>query len=271
MRYKISTREMTFAINFALKAGKLARENFGFHTNTEWKGDETPVTKTDLTINTNFIQAIKKEFPGANILGEETGFMDNGSQITWVIDPIDGTGPFSQGIPLFTSCISMLEDGVPVLGIMYDPILDRLFYGQKGHGAFMNDTPIAASQATTLDRQFVHIDSLKTGNRWLLPLRQLLLEQGCTPLALNATQYGASLVCAGKLVGTVYSASCAWDAAAAYAIGTEAGCIVTDLYGNDQRYDQDTQGFIIASNADIHKRLVQLVAQCKEIEKENTK
>jgi len=201
-----------------------------------------------------------KHFKGYSVLGEEASKPLKQAEWTWIIDPVDGTGPFVQGMPLFTCCISLLRDGIPQLGVIYDPMLDRVFYAQKGHGAYMNDSKIAVSQAQTLDRQYVHLDSLKTGNRHLLPLRQRLLEAGCVPLLINAIQYGVALTCAGRATGVVFSMPTFWDAAAGYAIATEAGATMTDLHGNQQRYDEPIQGFIMA-NPVIHRQLVDMVAE----------
>lgn len=259
--YKIDTPEMNFARDFVLEAGKLIRSTFGLNTKADWKQNETPITAVDIELNKRFIAEVNRKFKGYSVLGEEESKPLSGVEWTWVIDPVDGTGPFVQGLPLSTCCVSLLQHGIPMLGVIYDPMLDRLFYAQKGQGAFMNDQAIRISSASTLDRQFVHLDSLKTGDRRLLPIRQKLLEKGCTPMLINAIQYGTALTCAGQAAGVVFSLPSFWDAAAAYCIGTEAGATVTDLYGNAQRYDEPIKGFILASPV-IHAQLVEMVAQC---------
>jgi fructose-1,6-bisphosphatase/inositol monophosphatase family enzyme len=256
----IDTPEMRFALQFAKKAGILMRSRFSLDVTADWKDNETPLTVTDTEINNDFITAVTEAFPGYSILGEEASKPLEGAEWAWVIDPIDGTGPFVQGMPLFTCCLALLRDGTPELGVIYDPMLDRVFYAQKGRGAYMNGDKIHVSDADTLNRTFVHMDSMRTGDRRLLPLRQDLLEQGCVPLLINAIQYGSALTCAGRGAGVVFSLPSFWDAAPSYTIAIEAGAVMTDLYGNQQRYDQPTKGFIMANPA-IHKQLLQMVAK----------
>ena len=259
--YQIDTPEMQFAIGFALQAGKLMRDKFTFDVVTEWKNDNTPITEADKMINEQFIEQVARQFPGYSILGEEASKPVKDAEWAWVIDPIDGTGPFVQGMPLSTCCISLLHNGIPELGVIYDPILDRLFYAQKGRGAFMNELKITVSTATSLERGFVYLDTLRTGDRRLLPLRQTILEAGATPQMINAIQYCVALTCAGRAAGVVFTLKSNWDAAAGYAIGTEAGALVTDLQGKPQRYDQPTNGFILAAPA-IHEQLLAMVEDC---------
>ena len=259
--YKIDTPEMRFAIQFVLAAGKTIRDAFTFDVTVDWKHNDTPITQADIAINARFIAEASKQFKGYSILGEEASQPLPGAEWAWVIDPIDGTGPLIQGIPLSTCCVSLLHNGIPELGVIYDPMLDRLFYAQKGHGAFMNGQKISLSPATSFDRSFVHMDSLKTGNRKLMPLREKLIEKGSVPMLINAIQYGAALVCAGRGAGVVFSLPNFWDVAAPYIIGVEAGGVATDLYGNQQRYDEPIKGFILA-NPTLHKELVGMVADC---------
>lgn len=254
---------MDFATSFAKEAGYLAKEKFKLGIECVWKQDETEVTEVDLEINSRFIKQVNKKFPGYSVLGEEESNAKSGSKWAWVIDPIDGTGPFMHGVPTFTCCISLLNDGTPELGVIYDPILDRMFYAQKGLGAYLNDTKIQLSDNASIDRQFIYSDTLKRSDRRLMQMPKKLADEGATPICINSIQYYAALTCAGQSAGAIYTLPYFWDAAAVYAIGTEAGGVMTDLHGNQQRYDQDTNGFILANPA-IHKQLLALVKECLE-------
>jgi len=259
--YKIDTPEMTFAIQFVKAARERIRQAFQAEIVTDWKQDETPITAADRDINDRFIKAVRKEYPGYSILGEEASQPDASAEWAWVIDPIDGTHAFILGAPLFTCCVSLLHNGMPELGVIYDPILDRLFYAQKGLGAYLGSQKLQVTTATTLNRQYVHLESLKTGNRWMMPMRQLLLEAGCIPVIYGASQYAAALTAMGRMAGAVYSQNCFWDGAAPYIIGTEAGAVITDLDGKPQRYDQPINGFILA-NPQHHAQLLAMVQEC---------
>jgi myo-inositol-1(or 4)-monophosphatase len=258
MQYAIATPEMRFALNFAERAADLIRERFTEDNVVDWKQNETPITDVDIELNKRFITEATKQFPGYSVLGEEESAPIAGAEWTWIIDPVDGTQAFVQGIPLSTCCIALLRNGIPELGVIVDPMGQRMFYAQKGRGAYLNDKRIHVSDTTTLERQFVHMDTLKTGDRRLLPLCARLFDKNCTPIIVGAIQYAVALACAGRVAGIVFSLPSFWDAACAYIIGTEAGAVVTDLQGNEQRYDEPTKGFILG-NPTIHKELLAMV------------
>src|SRR3989338_6753886 len=100
----------TFAINLAQKAGKIIRENFKANVKKEWKADGTPVTAIDLAVNKLVIESVQKEYPTHSILAEEESAMQEGSEYVWVCDPIDGTYPFSHGIPNFAFSLALVKD-----------------------------------------------------------------------------------------------------------------------------------------------------------------
>jgi len=91
-----------FAVEFAYKAGNISKTNFLEAKNIEYKADNTMVTDTDKAINTLLIQEVQKLFPDHSIQGEEESFIKSNSTFTWICDPVDGTHPFVNTIPVFT-------------------------------------------------------------------------------------------------------------------------------------------------------------------------
>jgi fructose-1,6-bisphosphatase/inositol monophosphatase family enzyme len=257
---QIDTPQMQFAVGFVKEGGELIRKSFGQSGSYDWKPDNTTITKIDIELNHRFIVQVSEQFPGDSILGEEESRPISDAEWTWVIDPLDGTNSFIMGMPLSTCCVALLRDGTPELGVLYDPFQDRLTYAQKGRGAFLNQQKITVSNATSLKHQFIHMDMLRTGNPRLVALREKLFHDGSKPISMDAIQNRIALTCAGRAAGVVFSLPSFWDVAAGYIIGTEAGAVVTDLHGMPQRYDQPTNGFILA-NPVLHPQLVALVKE----------
>ena len=255
---------LRFAIDFARNvAAPIMIKNF--HKlpkldSIEWKSDNSPVTVADNEINYQFINDVADNFPSHQVLGEESESRVSGAVRSWVIDPVDGTGPYSHGQATFVCAISELnENGEPELGVIFDPMADRLLYAEKGTGAFLNGTRISpGGSITSMDRTVIHLTS-----HGLMPLRQNLYTLGALPVLLNAIQYGCLLVCSGFAGGAVYALQNNWDGAAVDIIAKEAGMVMTDLDGNDQRYDKPINGFILANSQQIHKILIEEVRKAR--------
>jgi myo-inositol-1(or 4)-monophosphatase len=168
-----------------------------------------------------------------------------------VCDPIDGTIPFSHGYPIFTFSLALTKNGESILAVVYDPINDRLFTAEKGKGAYLNGTKISVS--TTSDFSKTCLISLDAEDRFPL-LRQQLMEKNCRVVNLYSCVYLSMLVASGEFVAQVFGHNNPWDAAAVKVIVEEAGGKVTNLLGEEQLYNQFTNGFI-ASNGAIHEKL----------------
>jgi len=252
-------KELEFAQNLAREAGKIMLEWFKKGTNKEWKSDTTPVTEADFAINRMVIERIAATFPADNVLGEEES-SDNGGLRTWVCDPIDGTVPFAHGLPISTFVIALVIDGAPVLGVVYDPFLDRLFYAATGHGAFMNNLPIHVNEGS-LKNSVVDATgfSLKGNMAGRNPnFISELHNRGCIVTTAWSSVITSMLIANGQYTAILTSSPHPHDGAASKIIIEEAGGKVTDLFGNEQRYDQPIKG-IIASNGVIHNEVTLLV------------
>lgn len=134
-----------FAIGLAKKAGKIIRANFVLGMAKQIKKDGSPVTKTDLAINSMVIRDVEKHYPGHAILGEEESHPIKGAEYVWVCDPVDGTIPFSKGVPTCMFSLALTHRGLPILGVAYDAFMDRMFFAEKGKGAFLNGKRVHVS------------------------------------------------------------------------------------------------------------------------------
>ena len=110
------------------------------------KKDGSPVTKTDLAINKLVIDRVKKYFPSHGVLGEEQSNYVEKADYVWVCDPVDGTIPFSRGMPTCMFSLGLTFKGKPILGVGYDPFIDRLIFAELGKGAFLNGKKIHVSR-----------------------------------------------------------------------------------------------------------------------------
>lgn len=252
-------KELNFAQNLAREAGKTMLEWFAKGATKEWKRDTTPVTEADYAINRMVIERIAASFPADNVLGEEES-AHNGGLRTWVCDPIDGTVPFAHGLPISTFAIALVIDGTPVLGVVYDPFLDRLFYAVAGHGAFMNTTPLHVSSGT-LKNSVVDVTgfSLKGNMTGRNPnFISDLHDHGCIVTTVWSYVLTSMLVANGQYMASLCASPHPHDGAASKIIVEEAGGKVTDLHGNEQRYDRPIKG-VLASNGVTHNEIIDLL------------
>ncbi len=116
------------------------------------KADQSPVTIADFKAEEILRKQIKKNFPNHGIIGEEFGEEDIQREWVWTIDPIDGTRSFVRGLPFYSTLLSLLQNGNPVLGVMSLPALGETAWAVKRHGAFCNDSPMKVSRQNSLKK-----------------------------------------------------------------------------------------------------------------------
>ena len=252
---------LEFAKSLAKEAEEIALKYFSFEVESTWKKDNSPLTIADTEINDLVIRRINETYPDHSIHGEEKSDKKLGSKFIWVCDPIDGTMPFSCGLPIFTFSLALVDqsNGEPLLGLVNDPIMKNMYWAYKNGGAYRNDKKILVSQNTTLLNTYLNIDgSGKNLNYSPLPLLKLLDEKKCKVMKLLSVIYGGIQVANGKFVGTVFYGPYPHDVAALKIIIEEAGGKVTDLNGEERRYDQDGLG-CIASNGILHDEILECV------------
>jgi myo-inositol-1(or 4)-monophosphatase len=128
-------------------AGKLIQERINGKFTIEFKdGPNNLVTEVDKASEALIMEIIKKEFPSHFILSEEIGEVKMDSNYKWIIDPIDGTINFANGIPLCCVSIGLEKDDKMIMGAVYNPILNEFFFTEKGQGAFLNDRRLEVSK-----------------------------------------------------------------------------------------------------------------------------
>ncbi len=251
----INTR--TFAVELALKAGAIIKKNHQMGMKREWKSDDTPLTITDKKINQIVLDEIEKAYPEHSIIGEEGSILKE-SEYAWVCDPVDGTVPFSHGWPTSVFALALTKKGEVILGIIYDPFMDRMAVAEKGKGTYINETRMSVSSTRDFRNNVVDIEAWVGKYSNLNKLHEILTSLYCHTAILRSTSYAALLVACGEIGAVAGSSPNEWDGAAAKIVIEEAGGKVTDLYGDDQAYDKTIKG-ILASNNLLHEDLLKLI------------
>ena len=140
------------AIEAALEAGSFIRDRVGLIKTVDYKGAFNIVTDVDKASEIIILEILKGEFPNDCVLAEEGGnSAPNGkSERRWLVDPLDGTTNFTHAYPFFAVSIGLEESGELVLGVVYNPMSNELFWAEKGEGAWLNDDRIHVSSVDAI-------------------------------------------------------------------------------------------------------------------------
>lgn len=238
------------------EAGDLAASYFKTSPKAFTKADGSQVSEADLAVDAALkldLTTRRKEY---GWLSEESP--DDRSRLkysrVWMIDPIDGTGAFLREIPEWTVSAALVEDGVPVLGVVYNPVKGEFFHAIRGAGAFLNDAPIHTTELSTLEgARMIASGGLFRKKIWEDPWPNVTAEW------VNSVAYRLALVACGRGDATIsLTPKAEWDLAAAAVIMEEAGGVTTDHLGNPHAYNCDDPKFpsLVASGAALHPALI---------------
>ena len=246
---------LDFAVSVAHDAGEIMCKYFALtDKHIETKQDSSPVTIADKEINQLLIDRVRQTFPDHGVLGEEQSYNEDRREL-WVCDPIDGTVGFILGVPTAMLSLAYVVDGKPVVAVMYEPLLNKLFTACKGEGAHLNGQPLNVSVTDSLRKAHIGI----TASVYQMFVREkfckALLDEEAYLHTIPGNVFKGGLVAQGRLDGFIFPGRSAHDIAAEKLIIEEAGGVVTDLDGNEQRYDGPIRGAVI-SNGRIHDSLV---------------
>ena len=247
---------LEFAKDIALYAGKVIVKYFMEDCKPNYKADETVVSKADTEINHYLIEKVKEKYPTHSVDGEEEQF--GKSDFIWVCDPVDGTNVYVRHIPVAVFSLALVINGVPEVGVVFDPFTNSLFTAIKGKGAYRNDKPIHVNDIELNDMKSTsHFDVWPDSD---YDISNALLELGKVThfLSIGSVVRASMCVAHGDFNVAIFPGTkhknC--DIAAAKIIVEEAGGRVTDLFGNEQRYDQDINGAVI-SNGLVHSQVIE--------------
>ncbi len=246
------TKEIEFATELADDAGKIMRKHFVSNDfGIFYKEDESIVTCVDRDINKLVIGRVKVKFPYHSVLGEETSHILEKDEYVWVVDPVDGTKLFSIGVPIATFSIALVDrnNGQPILAVVYDPFMDRMFVAKKGGGAMCNGKIIRVSE------EDIGPKMLFCGHGATIDVMKNFENIKFSPFTLSSSIYMGMLVATGKVAVYIKSGGSPWDVATIKLLVEEAGGVVTTLSGKSRRYDIDGEG-ILVSNGIVHDKIL---------------
>ncbi|MGK7920088.1 MAG: inositol monophosphatase family protein [Trichodesmium sp.] len=211
------------------------------------------VTEADKAAEKAIVKVLQRHLPEHGILAEESGNLgDQTSKYLWAIDPLDGTTNFAHQYPFSASSVGLLIDGIPQVGVVFNPILDELFRGAKGLGATRNRKPISVSQTTTLEKSLVitgfAYDRRETTDNNYKEFCQMCHKTQGVRRSGSASLDLSSIAC-GRADGYWERGLSPWDVAAGIVVLEEAGGKVTAYNGSD--FDMSS-GKILATNGKIH-------------------
>lgn len=255
---KIKQEYLEFAKDIAYQAGKIMLKYFNQNNGASYKGDKTIVTLADTEINSYLIKKVKERYPTHAVDGEEEQF--GNSDFVWVCDPVDGTAMYARHIPVAVFSLALVIDGVPNVGVVYDPFTDGMYTAIKGKGAYKNGEKIYVNNYNLEDiRAFCHCDMGSKPKYNVCRVWEELKKK--TRLNdIGSITRASCLVATGDYCLTIFTGTehkhC--DIAAVKVIVEEAGGKVTDLFGNEQRYDRSIKGALI-SNGLVHDEVVNVI------------
>lgn len=202
------------------------------------KGDRDMVSALDLAVEDRVRSFLSKETPEIGFLGEERGGGSvDGAELTWALDPVDGTANLVHGLPLCGVSLGLVQGNRSVLGIIDLPFLQRRFYATEGNGAYCGDTRLKASDTSSLGSAIVSIGDYAVGaaarerNRSRLAVTSLLAERALRVRMFGSAAIDLVWVASGKVDATIAMSNHPWDMAAGVCIAREAGCAVMDADG----------------------------------------
>ena len=259
----ISEKLLEVATDAALASGDRIVKYLGHLGDIRFKREKDMVTEADRLSEEIIVTKIKQAFPEHDILAEERGLVRGDgigeAEYTWVIDPLDGTTNFAHGVPIFAVSVCVTNLGIPVAGVVYDPVSGELFRAEHGRGAFLNDKKIAVSAVSSISHSLVATgfpyDMSNDRDNNVRDFCRVVREAQGTR-RMGVASLDLAYVACGRFDGFWEPGLAPWDVAAGWVLVREAGGTVTDYQGGEFRMDNRR---IVASNGIIHCELLGLL------------
>jgi len=260
-----------FVLENLRSAAKIASDNFEKVKSIEKGTDNNQVlTQADIDIGNLLVSQITKHFPDHNVIDEEAGIINRQSNFTWVVDPIDGTSNFANGIPMYGIMLGLLNKNIPVVGGVALPTFQEFYYAERGQGAYRNDRQIKVTDMNDLlkclvvyaldghqeNPELTHQESKLLADI-VLNIRNLRSSNSCFDIMMVASgKYGAWLNRTSKI----------WDNVAPQVIIQEAGGVYTNFIGKPIDYSNplnksENNFTVCASSPLLHRRLQEIIQQ----------
>ena len=245
---------LEFTQQCAWEAGRITLGHFQTGVAIERKTDNSPVTIADKHAEQHIRSRITERWPDHNIIGEEYANKESDSPFTWIIDPIDGTKSFIQGVPLYANLIALTDADGPLVGVANYPALNELVYAARGLGCFWNGRRAQVSSvdqlsdAVLLTSDLNSFDAGHKANAWQQLINQTYFQRTW------GDAYGYALVATGRAEIMIEPHLMVWDAAPFQVIMEEAGGTFTDWQGNPTIH----AGEALATNGKLFNQVIKI-------------
>jgi myo-inositol-1(or 4)-monophosphatase len=225
------------------------------------------VTEADLASERAILQVFGNTPHPFNVITEETGRIDNKSEYTWVVDPLDGTSNFAAGLPWFGVIIALLRGTTPILGGMYLPVGQLLYLTETEKGATLNGNPIRTTASNELAENLVaySFDFSDVPGKTESEMEILKsLSKRVRNIRSTNSLVDFCYTADGRLGAALNQATKIWDIAVPWLMIREAGGTVTDIQGREIQFELSAKAFdqnytILASGAGLHKQLIETI------------
>jgi len=257
--------ELSIASDAARRAGRLQMERYERLERIVHKSEHDVVTEVDQLSEDLIIGALRSAFPGDGFLAEESGasaddvLLPVGERRIWIIDPLDGTVNYANGIPIYCVSIGLAVGGRPVVGVIYDPVRDELFSAQLGRGARLDGMAI---RHPTKGKMSDLVLSLALPRRGWAERERRVRKGIRVARVLGSAALSLAYVANGRFDGFVQTGGLSlWDICAAGLIAVEAGARVTTL-GGDEWFDMSRSSKtigLLAAAPTHHQTLLEML------------
>jgi myo-inositol-1(or 4)-monophosphatase len=250
---------ITVMVAAARKAARALVRDFGEveHLQVSVKGPGNFVTAADHRAEETLYRELHKARPNFGFLMEERGrIAGSDPSHEWVVDPLDGTTNFLHGVPMFAISIALVKEGVPIAGLVFNPISDELYLAERGRGAFVNERRLRVAARRELSECLVCCGIPHYGRGDPVRFREEIAAVQAHVAGVRRTGAAAldlAWVAAGRFDGFWERGLSPWDLAAGMLLIREAGGFVTDLDGGDALF---AKGSVCAGNELIHRQLL---------------
>lgn len=249
--------------DLVLKVGAFQKEAYHSKIEIFHKGRIDLVTSIDIRSEELLKEGLLRIDPGIPILAEETkNHIKDFSKTMWVVDPLDGTTNFAHKLPWFAISVALIEDKKPLIGIIYNPVVNELFYAVKGGGAYLNEERIRVSSVNNLIDSLLctgfPVSKILDNPDLFIPLFKEFMKKCQGIRRFGSAALDLAYVACGRYEGFWEPYLNPWDTAAGSLLVEEAGGIVTDYLGNP--YDPFLNT-IVASNGKIHEAMLEITSR----------
>ena len=249
---------VALANRLADAARPIAARYFRTPVTVDDKSDLSPVTIADREAETAMRALLAKHVPAHGIFGEEHGAERTDAEYVWVLDPIDGTKAFITGLPIFGTLIALLHRGVPVLGIIDQPILKERWLGGAGRPSTLNDRPIKVRACAALDKAYMYSTAPLMFPGPIAKRHEALAEK-VKLFRWGGDCYAYGLLAAGHVDLVVENSLKLYDFAAVVPVIKGAGGTITDWKGRE--LDMHSDGSVLAAgDPAIHRAAAAILA-----------